>query len=42
MARDFNDGSPNTGRVRILDDLDQEGTWAQLMHPNPSRLGIPA
>ncbi|OHV27086.1 amidohydrolase [Parafrankia soli] len=35
------DGSPNTGRPdRILDDMDSEGVWAQVMHPNLSFFGL--
>jgi predicted TIM-barrel fold metal-dependent hydrolase len=35
------DGSPNTGEPdRILEDLDSDGIWAQLMHPNLSLFGL--
>jgi predicted TIM-barrel fold metal-dependent hydrolase len=34
------DGSPSTGRPdRIIEDLDYDGIWAQLMHPNMGRWG---
>jgi len=35
------DGSPQTGDpARIIDDLDHEGIWAQLMHPNHALFGL--
>ncbi|WP_194903876.1 amidohydrolase family protein [Catenulispora rubra] len=35
------DGSPNTGHPdRIIEDLDAEGVWAQVMHPNLSFFGL--
>ncbi|MCK9903303.1 amidohydrolase [Parafrankia colletiae] len=35
------DGSPNTGQPdRIIADMDSEGVWAQVMHPNLSFFGL--
>ncbi len=41
MRYRHHDGSPQTGDPdRIVDDLDHEGIWATLLHPNHALFGL--
>ena len=41
MRYRHHDGSPQTGDpARIIDDLDHEGIWATLLHPNHALFGL--